>query len=265
MSPARARSEIIIEFEPPKRPDLSGVAGLSIELAEVADHVLVPDNHLGQPTVSGIEVARRVQSVGNSAIVCLNARDRNRLGAHRDLLTCAANGLTTLLFVRGDDVEDSDRSGLTIRDMLLLARRIGDDHGTTFRIGVVAPRSPELAWREEADFLIAPVRYTATEVEAWRETIRFDGDVWAAILILASANMGRRLNARNLDLTVPQTLIEAFDDDPDAGMTAAFGILENLDAAGVVDGAYMIPGQRLRPVIDRLRVRQALLTDHDRS
>ena len=93
--------EIVCEIEPPTRPDLKHVRHQIGTLGKVADMFLIPDNHLGRATVSSVAVAHEVEAMGGRSIACLNSRDRNLLGFHRDLLTAAAYGVDQFLFVYG--------------------------------------------------------------------------------------------------------------------------------------------------------------------
>jgi hypothetical protein len=43
-------------------------------LAPVARSFLIPDNHVGRPTVSSIAVAHEVCAMGGASIACLNSR-----------------------------------------------------------------------------------------------------------------------------------------------------------------------------------------------
>src|SRR5580693_4742104 len=94
--------EVICEVEPPTRPDLTRVRHQIGVLSHVADSFLIPDNHIGRATVSSVAVAHEVQAMGARGIACLNSRDRNLLGFRRDLLTAAAYGVDSFLYVYGD-------------------------------------------------------------------------------------------------------------------------------------------------------------------
>ena len=61
-------------------------------LAPVARSFLIPDNHVGRPTVSSIAVAHEVCAMGGASIAYLNSRDRNLLGFRRDMLTAGVRG-----------------------------------------------------------------------------------------------------------------------------------------------------------------------------
>src|ERR1700723_4194995 len=115
--------EIVCEIEPPVRPDLTHARLQIGVLTAVSSTFLIPDNHIGRSTVSSIAVAHEVQLMGGRSIACINARDRNVLGFHRDLLTASAYGVREFLFVYGDRPETGTRSDdLTVRSMISEAR-----------------------------------------------------------------------------------------------------------------------------------------------
>src|SRR5882724_4628529 len=115
--------EVICEDEPATKPEVMHGRHQIGVLSRIASAFLIPDNHIGRATVSSIAVAREVQLMGGRAIACLNARDRNVLGFHRDLLTAASYGVSEFLFVYGDRPETGARSDdLTVRSMLAEAR-----------------------------------------------------------------------------------------------------------------------------------------------
>ena len=101
--------KVLCELEPATRPDLRHVRRQVALLDGVTDAYLVPDNHLGRATVSSIAVAGEVASLGGSSVACVNSRDRNLLGFRRDLLTAAAYGVDSFLFVRGDEPSEGTR------------------------------------------------------------------------------------------------------------------------------------------------------------
>ena len=152
--------EIICEIEPATRPDLTHVRHQIGVLSPVASAFLIPDNHIGRSTVSSIAVAHEVQLMGGRSVACINARDRNVLGFHRDLLTATAYGVKEFLFVYGDRPETGARSDdLTVRSMIAEARRFANrqDVGEGFRIGVATGLRSIPAWKHDADFLLAQV------------------------------------------------------------------------------------------------------------
>jgi methylenetetrahydrofolate reductase (NADPH) len=245
--------EWICEIEPPTRPDLMHVRHQIGVLSKVASAYLIPDNHVGRATVSSVAVAHEVDRMGGRAIACLNARDRNALGFQRDLLTSAAYGVDEFLFVYGDDPVSGSRTGqLTVRTMIDQLRRFGDEHKAPFRAGATTRLRPLPDWKGEADFLFVQVSFDLDALLAWRETIDFDGDVYAGVMVLPSASMARKLVAAIPEITVPEGWIDAIESDREAGVELACGLATAIAESGAFDGVHLIPGVRYRETAARL-------------
>ena len=246
--------EVICEIEPATRPDLMRVRHQIGVLSRISDAFLIPDNHIGRATVSSIAVAREVALMGGRAVAALNARDRNVLGFHRDLLTAAAYGVDEFLFVYGDRPETGKRSDdLTVGTMIGDARSFAADHwigGIT--IGVSCGLGPLPAWKQAADVLYAQVSYSVEELVAWRESLDFDGRVYPGVLVLASARMAKTLTAEVPQLAVPDHVQDRLDADGGAGVDIAAEMVAGLRASGVFDGVHLIPVGRYREMGARL-------------
>ncbi len=248
---------ILCEIEPPRRPDIEHVRKQIDELSDVADAFLIPDNHLGRATVSSVAVAHEVAYMGSRSIACLNARDRNLLGFRRDLLTAASYGVDHFLFVYGDAPKEGRRTeDLTVRGMIDEVRSLSG--GTLFqgypdfRIGTVTKPSRPIAWRTRADFIFVQISYSLDRLIRWRESLEFDGQVYAGVLVLASSRMARRVNASIPDIRVPERIIDKLD-DPQAGIDIACEQIEDLRASGAFDGVHLVPVGKYREVAQRLR------------
>ncbi|MCU1457878.1 MAG: methylenetetrahydrofolate reductase [Actinomycetia bacterium] len=252
--------EIICEIEPPTRPDLMHVRHQIGVLSEVASSFLVPDNHLGRATVSSVAVAHEVELVGGRAIACLNARDRNLLGFRRDMLTAAAYGVDQFLFVYGDRPKSGARTGqLTVRSMIEELRTNPpvrpDGSHRPFRVGVSAGPGPLPAWKQEADFLCAQVRFSLHEFVEWRAGITFDGPVYAGVMVVPSVRMARQLSAEIPELTVPDGWLGIIEREPDGGVKLACELVEAVQASGAFHGVHLIPVSKYREVARRLEER----------
>jgi 5,10-methylenetetrahydrofolate reductase len=246
--------ELICEIEPATRADLTGVRHQIGVMSRIASAFLIPDNHIGRASVSSIAVAHEVALMGGRAIACINARDRNRLGFERDLLTADAYGVNDFLFVYGDRPESGSRSDdLTVRLMLDLARQPRPGRPAR-RIGVAAGPGPLPAWKAAADFVCVQVSYAIEPLLAWREGLRFDGPVYAGVLVLASAAMARKLSADVPQLAVGQSVVDELERDPMRGVELACELIERIRGSGAFDGAHIIPVGRYREV--------AALLDH---
>ena len=253
--PMSGQFEVICEIEPATGPDLRRVRHQIGVLHPISSGFLIPDNHIGRATVSSIAVAYEVRQMGGRAIACLNARDRNTLGFHRDLLTAAAYGVDEFLFVYGDRPESGRRSDdLTVRTMIGQATDFSAKHALRDRltIGVTSGLAPLPAWKNGADMLFTQVGFSLEALLAWRRQIDFAGRVYAGVMVVASAGMGRRLSAEIPQLAVPSWLVERLERDPSAGVTFACELLGQIREARAFDGVHLIPVGRYREVAQRL-------------
>ena len=249
--------ELVVEIEPATRPDLGRVRGQLDPWAGLADRFLVPDNHLGRATVSSIAVAHEVAATGVQTIACLNSRDRNRLGFRRDLLTAAAYGVRDLLCVYGDEPTAGSRSGdLTVRAMLEEARSFGASDRfagvVPFRLGVTSRLAPLPDWKRAADFLFVQASFDAGRLLEWRRSVRFEGPVFAAVLVVATAAMAKTPAAATTEIAVPPALVRALESDRTAGLEAACALLAEIRSGGGFDGAHVVAATRSRALARRL-------------
>ncbi|MDQ3642111.1 MAG: methylenetetrahydrofolate reductase [Actinomycetota bacterium] len=225
-------------------------------LSKVASAYLIPDNHVGRATVSSIAVAHEVDRMGGRSIACLNARDRNALGFRRDLLTGAAYGVDEFLFVYGDAPASGARTGqLTVRSMIDHLHQFSEEHqghGGGFQAGVTTRLQPLPSWKRAADFLFVQVSFDFEELLAWRDTVEFDGKVYAGVMVLASASMARKLVADIPEIAVPEAWIDAVEHDPSAGVALACDLAHGISESGAFDGVHLIPGVRYRETAARL-------------
>lgn len=244
---------ILCEVEPATTPDLRGVRRQVVAFDGITHRFLIPDNHLGRATVSSIAVAHEVTSLGARAVACVNSRDRNLLGFRRDLLTAAAYGVTEFLFVRGDDpAEGAARSGdLTVGRMIREARAFD---AANFRIGAtVRAGQPIPEWKKASDFLLVQASFDVDRLRAWRDTVDYDGDLLAGVLVLASSKMAARLAETVTDIEIPAALVQRLDSEPDAGVDHVVEMLAALQRGGGFAGAHVVPVSRYRQLADRLR------------
>lgn len=248
---------ILCEIEPPRRPDIEHVREQIDVLRPVTDGFLIPDNHLGRATVSSVSVAHEVAYMGGLSIACMNARDRNLLGFRRDLLTAAAYGVDHFLFVYGDPPKEGRRTeDLTVRGMIDEVRSFGNgplfQGYPDFRIGTVAKVNRPLNWRTRADFIFVQISYSLDRLVRWRETLDFDGKVYAGVLVLASSRMARSVNASIPEIRIPGAIIDKLDDDPQIGVDIACEQIAAIKESGAFDGVHLVPVGRFREVAARL-------------
>ena len=245
--------ELICEIEPPTRPSLTHARHQIGVLSKVADGFLVPDNHLGRATISSVAVAHEVAAMGGRAIACLNSRDRNVLGFRRDLLTAAAYGVDEFLLVYGDRPETGRRSDdVSVRRMLEEIRSFGSgdlfEGRPPFRVGVATGLGPLPAFKGDADFVFTQVSYSLDDLLRWRESFAFDGQVYAGVMVVASAGMARKLSAENAQLTIPSAVVERVERDPAGGVDLACELAAGIRDSGAFDGVHLVPVSRYREV-----------------
>ena len=197
----------------------------------------------------------KFSSWGVTLVACINARDRNVLGFHRDLLTATAYGVNEFLFVYGDRPETGARSDdLTVRSMIAEARRFAsrEDVSEGLRLGVATGLRSIPAWKHEADFLLTQVSFSVDDLLRWRATFDFDGPVFAGVMVLPSVSMARKLTAEVPQLAVPEPIIRRLDADRDAGVSIACDLIEQLRESEAFDGVHLIPVNRYRETASRL-------------
>jgi len=251
------RFELICEIEPPTRPDLTHARHQIGVLARVSDAFLVPDNHLGRATVSSVAVAHEVMAMGGRAIACLNSRDRNVLGFRRDLLTAAAYGVREFLLVHGDRPESGQRSDdVTVGRMIEEIRTFGNGPDvagdTPFRVSVASRLGPLARFKAGADAVFAQISYDVDALVRWRESLQFDGRVYAGLMVLASPGMAHKLSAQNAQLSVPPGVVELLERDRTAGVSLACELAQRIRESGAFDGVHLVTVSRYREVALRL-------------
>jgi 5,10-methylenetetrahydrofolate reductase len=259
---------IICEIEPATRPSLESVRYQIGVLAPAATSFLIPDNHLGRATVSSIAAAHEVAAMGAHPIACLNSRDRNLLGFKRDLLTAAAYGVESLLFVFGDRPASGGRDhDLNVSTMLSEARAFDprDEGVPPFRLGVTTRLAALPAWKQSADMLFVQAGFDLPRLVSWRETVSFDGPIYAGVLVLASAAMAASVMAATNEIDVPQSCLDALANDPRAGVEIAVDQIESIRESGAFDGVHLIPVGRFRQMAERLAQAGIRGTRRDRA
>jgi 5,10-methylenetetrahydrofolate reductase len=253
--------EVICEVEPSTRADLMHVRHQIGVLSRVASAFLIPDSHLGRATISSVAVAHEVEAMGGRSVACLNARDRNLLGFRRDLLTAAAYGVDQFLLVYGDEPTVGTRSDdLTVRTMLRELRefRTGEDTGSrAFRAGVTSRLAALPSWKRDADFLFTQVGCELEELRRWRDTLDFDGAVYAGVIVFTSAAMAVKLTKTIPQITLRDDVLARLEHDPRAGIELACEQVLAIRDSGAFDGVHLVPVGRYREMAARL---ESLLT-----
>jgi 5,10-methylenetetrahydrofolate reductase len=139
--------------------------------------------------------------------------------------------------------------------MIAEARRFSADHeapnnGCT--IGVTTTLGQLPSWKLDADRLFAQVSFSIDRLVEWRSTIDFAGPVYAGVMVVASAAMGRKLTSEFDQLAVPAAVIDHLEHDRDSGVELACDLVLQVRESGVFDGVHLVPVGRYRDVARRL-------------
>jgi len=85
--------------------------------------------------------------------------------------------------------------------------------------------------------------------------VDYAGQIFAGVLVMASAKMAARIAADLPEIDVPSELIVAFEHDPDAGVNAALELVAGIRRSGAFDGAHLVPVGRYQQVATLMRER----------
>lgn len=124
-----------------------------------------------------------------------------------------------------------------------------------FRIGAVVKPGRPLAWRTSANFVLVQISYGMRRLFEWRSQLSFDGRMFAGVLVLASASMARRVNAKLPDIRIPERVIEKLENDPRYGLQVALEQMDTIKESGLFDGVHLVPVGRYAEMAELLRAR----------
>ena len=122
----------------------------------------------------------------------------------------------------------------------------------SLRLGAATGLRPIPAWKQGADFLLTQVSYSIEELLRWRNSVSFDGPIYAGVMVLPSPSMARKLSADVPQLAVPEVIIEQLDRDRGSGVDIACDHIEAIHDSEAFDGIHLIPVNRYREMAARL-------------
>ncbi len=122
----------------------------------------------------------------------------------------------------------------------------------SFRLGVATGLRPLPKWKQSADFLLAQVTYSVDDLLRWRDSVAFDGPVYAGVLVLPSSTMARKLSRNVPELAVPESITGQLDQDHGSGVDIACDLIKEIHECGAFDGVHLIPVTRYREMAARL-------------
>ena len=87
-----------------------------------------------------------------------------------------------------------------------------------FRVGVATGLGPLPAFKADADFVFTQISYSLDDLLHSHEGFAFDGQVYAGVMVVASAAMARKLSTENEQLSIPADVVERVERDPAGGV-----------------------------------------------
>ncbi|HVA10374.1 MAG TPA: methylenetetrahydrofolate reductase [Acidimicrobiales bacterium] len=126
-------------------------------------------------------------------------------------------------------------------------------HGP-FNVGVTTRLAPLPDWKREADFLFIQASFNLESLLRWRESVSFDGKIFAGVLVVASHGMAKTLAEATNQIELPETLLDELAGDHDAGVDKACSLMAEIKASGAFDGVHLISVGRYRNVAARLEL-----------
>lgn len=105
--------------------------------------------------------------------------------------------------------------------------------------------------------LFVQVSYDLDALIGWRDRLRFEGPVYAGVMVLPSTAMARKLAASVPQLAAPTGVLERLDREPDAGVDIACELIDGIRNSGAFDGVHLIPVNRYRDIAARLESTRA--------
>ena len=94
--------------------------------------------------------------------------------------------------------------------------------------------------------------YSIDDLLQWRSSVEFDGPIYAAVMVLPSSSMARKLSADVPQLAVPEAIIGQLDRDRGSGVDIACDHIEAIYGSEAFDGVHLIPVNRYREIAARL-------------
>jgi len=113
-------------------------------------------------------------------------------------------------------------------------------HGP-FSVGVTTRLASLPEWKQDADFLIVQASFDLEGLLRWRESLNFDGKIFAGVLVVASQGMAKTLAEATSQIELPETLLDELTEDPDAGVDRSCSLMAVIKASGAFDGVHLIP------------------------
>jgi len=271
-----AQGEFVVtgELGPPKSVDMSVLDDKIGALNGAVDAVNITDNQTAIVRISSIGTAFYIMARGLEPVVQMTCRDRNRLAIQADLLGAYLNGARNLLCLTGDhqsfgnhpqakQVYDIDSMQLIYMVKQMRDEKIfqcGEEirngkkaeiHEPRFFIGAAAnPFADPLEWRVSrlekkaaagVDFVQTQCVYDMDCFRHWMEEV-VARDLHKRVKILAgitpirSLGMLRYMKSSVAGISIPDSLIERFENTADVKEEGKAFALEQIDQFRRMEG-----------------------------
>jgi len=99
---------ILVEMEPPKGADASGMIKKAAKVKGAVDAFIVPEMSNAVMRMSALGGSMILQNKGMETVMQVNCRDRNRIALQADLLAAHACGIKNIMAVTGEDPSFGD-------------------------------------------------------------------------------------------------------------------------------------------------------------
>jgi len=276
---------VTAEVTPPVSADAGVLLAKAAPLKGRADAVNVTDAAGARAAMSSLAAAAILAADGIEPVLQVTCRDRNRIALACDLLGAAAQGVSNLLILHGDDPTSGDQPEATpvydldSRAAIAMARLMCDEAmlpsqrriepPPQFFIGAAdSPRDPEKDWEPKgleakaaagADFVQTQFCFDLALAERYFARLRDFGMTERLAFVvgvgpIASARSARWMRDNLFGVSVPDAVIQRLERaaDPAAeGRRLCIELIEGLRAIPGVAGVHlMAPLQRIEVLAD---------------
>jgi len=271
---------VTAEVTPPLSAGAAALLAKAAPLKGRVDAVNVTDAAGARPAMSSFAAAALLAGNGIEPVLQVTCRDRNRIALAGDLLGAAAQGVSNLLILRGDDPAGGDMPeaasvhDLDSRSVMSLARQMRDEAALPsgrrieppphFFIGAAdTPHDPQAGWEPAAltakaeagaDFVQTQFCFDLGVAQRYFARLRQFGLTDRLSFIvgvgpIASARSARWMRDNLFGVSVPDAVIARLDraQDPAAeGRRFCVEMIEGLQAIPGVRGVHlMAPRQKI--------------------
>jgi len=274
---------ITAEIVPPLAATADALLEEAALLGERVDAINVTDAAAGRTTMSSFAAAAILAANGYEPILQVTCRDRNRIALAGDLIGAAAQGVSNLLLLRGDDPKGGDQPDATpvfdleTADLMKLARDMRDDGVLPsgrriqspprfFIGGADVPRVPDEKWSPVplqkkieggAGFMQTQFCFDLEVARKYFERLAQEGITEQVGVIIGvgpirSAKSARWMNENLFGVHVPEATIERLegaDDQAAEGRAICVELIQGLrELPGPAGAHLMAPAQGTKAI-----------------